>query len=179
MTRSNTLNALLCACLIQECEFPNLEIYITDEEGEKYTIKTFEEMIDVIDAMDECTLFLQSGTQKAWFDIIMCNDGADQISDYSANPWAEKIMLKTDALSKNMRYEVQTRMINDVWENVWSIERSNGIRRPMTFSSEKAAEDEIDEFFCDLTVEQFLDYSREDYRVRPVFKKGTLTDQSA
>ena len=53
-----------------------------------------------------------------------------------------------------MIYEVQTRMVN-TWENCWTDD--NG---PLTFTTKKEAQAEIDELMREMP-----DYSPEDYRI--------------
>ena len=53
-----------------------------------------------------------------------------------------------------MIYEVQTRMVN-VWENCWT--DNNG---PLTFTTKKEAQAEIDELMREMP-----DYSPDDYRI--------------
>jgi hypothetical protein len=53
-----------------------------------------------------------------------------------------------------MIFEVQTRMVN-VWENVWSDDKG-----PLTFTTKKEAQAEIDELMREMS-----DYSPDDYRI--------------
>ena len=89
--------------IIGECLRSGFTVFVNDGE-EDHLCKTFKAITEIIDNVDECTIFLRktaavkmAGTIGAlestsgWFFLVMENDNEEQISDYSTNTAANTI----------------------------------------------------------------------------------------
>lgn len=90
MSRSTYTNALIRR-VVSEAKDHKLKIRVDDGE-EWIKCNTFREIADVLDSVDEATIEINGPNRNAWFYIILCNEGDEQLSDYLYNDYAESIV---------------------------------------------------------------------------------------
>lgn len=81
--------------LIGECLFSGMSVIVDDTE-EEHTCKTFKEVANIIDSVDECYIYLKksdtTNENVASFFLVMDNDDEDQLSDYTDNKLSNAIV---------------------------------------------------------------------------------------
>lgn len=72
-------------------------------------------------------------------------------------------------IDASKRFEIQHSTFFQGWVNTWTDTPVNGDPIPTTFETEKAAQDELNDYLA----ERVGDESPDDYRIRPVNEKVT------
>lgn len=93
MSRSTHTNALIKAIFAEQ----HNQAHIYNEDTGEYdeALSSFRALADQIDNLDQVRIRVinkYTGNNKGWFLLMMCNDGEEQLSDYSANDWADAVV---------------------------------------------------------------------------------------
>ena len=126
MPRSTYINTL-----IGECLRSGMAIVVNDGE-EDHICRTFREVANVIDSVDECHIYLKksadiSGPQQTigWFFLVMENSGAGQLSNYSTNTAAntliDTIVYSVNALGRLARARETSYFTADTWKDILTL----------------------------------------------------------
>lgn len=92
--RSTYTNALLRAIYAH----PEIKSVVIDDGGDKHRCANFRAAADVIDSVDDSSIFVFSTekpsreTKLGWMYIILSNDGDEQLSDYTANDFMDALV---------------------------------------------------------------------------------------
>ena len=90
MARSTYTNALIRK-IVSEANEHSLKIRVHDGE-EWLKCKTFREIADIVDSVDDSTIKIFGPLRNAWFEISLMNEGDEQLIDYLYNDYTESIV---------------------------------------------------------------------------------------
>lgn len=98
------VEAKIVKAVVKEALRHGYSLRVDDGERLHVITKTAQTALDALMETDEDTLFLYRGSQRVgWVRFVYGNDGWDVISDYSANPETELVLIPANKISK--RYE--------------------------------------------------------------------------